>query len=68
MVTLAAYCWVAGLNMHADGDSELARITMPEVIAKIRAKQEAKRALHFDSPLPGAAAPAQEPSNQGSAG
>lgn len=59
MVTLAGYCWVAGLDMHAAGDAELARISQPEVMAKIRAKQEAKNALHFDTPLPGnAAAPA----------
>jgi|GEM_PF-1225858 len=60
MVTLAGYCWVAGLDMHAAGDAELARINQPHVMAKIRAKQEAKNALHFDTPLPGnAAAPAQ---------
>ncbi|MBH1745241.1 hypothetical protein I5V28_05285 [Stenotrophomonas maltophilia] len=61
MVTLAGYCWVAGLDMQAAGDDELARINQPEVMAKIRAKQEAKNALHFDTPLPGntAARPAQ---------
>jgi len=53
MVTLAGYCWVAGLDMHAAGDTELARISQPKVMAKIRAKQEAKNALHFDTPLPG---------------
>lgn len=53
MVTLAGYCWIAGLDMHADGERELARINQPEVMAKIRAKQEAKNALHFDTPLPG---------------
>lgn len=53
MVTLAGYCWVAGLDMHAAGDAELDRITQPEVMAKIRGKQEAKNALHFDTPLPG---------------
>lgn len=53
MVTLAAYCTVAGLDMHAAGDVELARITKPEVMERIRAKQEAKNALHFDTPLPG---------------
>lgn len=56
MVTLAGYCWVAGLDMHAAGDAELARINQPHVMAKIRAKQEAKNALHFDTPLPGNAA------------
>nr|WP_313518511.1 hypothetical protein [Stenotrophomonas pavanii] len=60
MVTLAGYCWVAGLDMHAAGDAELARINQPDVMAKIQAKQEAKNALHFDTPLPGnAAEPAQ---------
>ena len=39
--------------MHAAGEAELARICQPEVMAKIRAKQEAKNALHFDTPLPG---------------
>ncbi|MBB3759260.1 hypothetical protein [Xanthomonas arboricola] len=53
MVTLAGYCWIADLNMHDEGARELARITQPEVMAKIRRKQEAKNALHFDTPLPG---------------
>lgn len=57
MVTLAGYCWVAGLDMHAAGDAELARINQPEVMDKIRQKQEAKNALHLDTPLPGHAAP-----------
>ncbi|WP_414540882.1 hypothetical protein [Stenotrophomonas forensis] len=57
MVTLAGYCWVAALDMHVAGDAELARISQPEVMAKIRAKQEAKNALHFDTPLPGNAGP-----------
>lgn len=57
MVTLAGYCWVAGMDMHAAGDAELQRITQPEVMAKIRRKQEAKNALHFDTPVPGDAAP-----------
>jgi len=53
MVTLAGFCWIARLDMHADGERELTRITQPGVMAKIRAKQEAKNALHFDTPLPG---------------
>ncbi|MFC9273549.1 hypothetical protein ACFTXJ_38105, partial [Streptomyces zhihengii] len=62
MVTLAGYCWVAGLDMHVAGDAEMTRINQSEVMAKIRAKQEAKNALHFDTPLPGnAAATAQQP-------
>lgn len=59
MVTLAGFCWIAGLNMHADGERELARITQPEIMEKIRRKQEAKNALHFDTPLPGYTAPAR---------
>ena len=55
MVTLAGYCWVADLDMHAAGDAELRRIKQPEVMDKIRRKQEAKNALHFDTPLPGEA-------------
>lgn len=53
MITLAAYCSVAGLTMQADGLAELDRINQPEVMARIREKQEAKNALHFDTPLPG---------------
>ncbi|WP_313418340.1 hypothetical protein [Stenotrophomonas sp.] len=66
MVTLAAYCSVAGLNMQADGQAELDRINQPEVMARIRAKQEAKNALHFDTPLPGSAAQ-PSPAGQGDA-
>jgi hypothetical protein len=53
MVTLAGFCWIAGLDMHVAGESELARINLPEVMDKIRRKQEAKNALHFDTPIPG---------------
>lgn len=53
MVTLAGFCWIAALNMHAAGETELTRIGRPEVMDKIRRKQEAKNALHFDTPLPG---------------
>ncbi|HBU61575.1 MAG: hypothetical protein CMH91_07725 [Oceanicaulis sp.] len=42
MVTLAAHCLAHGMNMHADGERELARISAPEIMAKIRAKQAAK--------------------------
>lgn len=66
MVTLAAYCSVAGLNMQADGQAELDRINQPEVMARIRAKQEAKNALQFDTPLPGNAAQ-PSPAGQGDA-
>lgn len=53
MITLAGYCYIAGLDMHIEGNRELFRIMQPEVMAKIRSKQEAKNALHFDTPLPG---------------
>lgn len=51
MVTLAALCLASGLDMHDAGDVELARISAPEIAAKIRAKQAAKPK---HSPLPGA--------------
>lgn len=49
MVTLAAHCLANGIDMHAAGETELARINVPETIAKIRAKQAAKPK---HSPLP----------------
>jgi len=55
MVTLAAFCWVTGLDMHADGARELARINQPDIMAKLREKQAAKNARHVDTPLPGLA-------------
>ncbi|MBB5190086.1 hypothetical protein HNQ50_000796 [Silvimonas terrae] len=56
MVTLAALCLANDLDMHADGETELARINVPEIVAKIRAKQAAKPK---HSPLPMAATIAQ---------
>ena len=50
MVTLAALCLAQGLNMHAAGDTELARIWTK--VEAIRAKQAAKPK---HSPLPAAA-------------
>lgn len=47
MVTLAAYCLAAGLDMHAAGETELARIWTK--VEEIRAKQAAKPR---HSPLP----------------
>ncbi|MFS0771087.1 hypothetical protein [Sphingomonas sp. 1P08PE] len=47
MVTLAALCLAHGLDMHADGETELARIWTK--VEKIRAKQAAKPK---HSPLP----------------
>lgn len=49
MVTLAALCLANGLDVHADGEAELARISVPETVLKIRAKQAAKPKC---SPLP----------------
>ena len=48
MVTLAALCLANGLDMHASGETELARIWTK--VEQIRAKQAAKPAM---SPLPG---------------
>jgi hypothetical protein len=50
MVTLAAYCLAAGLDMHEAGAAELTRISDPATIERIRAKQASKRGLH--TPLP----------------
>jgi hypothetical protein len=50
MTTLAALCLANGLDMHEAADVELARISTPELIAKIRAKQATKP---HTSPLPG---------------
>ena len=53
MITLAAYCLAHGLDMHAAGETELARIWTK--IGKIRAKQAAKptgSALPIASPSP----------------
>lgn len=44
MVTFAALCQAAGLDMQKAGDDELARIMRPEIVQKIRAKQAAKPA------------------------
>ncbi|CAJ6623350.1 Uncharacterised protein [Burkholderia pseudomallei] len=52
MVTLAALCLANGLDMHAAGERELARVNEPSMIDRIRAKQ-ATKPKH--SPLPGAA-------------
>lgn len=42
MVTFAALCQAAGLDMVRAGEDELARIMRPEIVQKIRAKQAAK--------------------------
>lgn len=56
MVTLAALCLAAGLDMHAAGETELARIWTK--VEQIRAKQAAKPAM---SPLPGAYPDREQP-------
>ncbi|WP_369067442.1 hypothetical protein [Burkholderia gladioli] len=53
MVTLAALCLANALDMHAAGETELARISEPATVLKIRAKQAAKPK---HSPLPQAVA------------
>jgi hypothetical protein len=50
MVTLAALCLAQGLDMHQSGETELARITQPAMVERIREKQKRKPAM---SPLPG---------------
>jgi len=56
MVTLAALCNTCGaVDIGACADRELSRITLPEVVAKIRSKQAAKPT---GSALPVPAAPA----------
>jgi hypothetical protein len=63
MVTLAALCLANGLDMHANGETELTRINAPEMVKKIRAKQAAKPKY---SPLP-EAAPQPEAAQKGGA-
>ncbi|WP_244133408.1 hypothetical protein [Burkholderia gladioli] len=53
MVTLAALCLASELDMHQAGETELARISEPAIVLKIRAKQAAKPK---HSPLPQAVA------------
>ncbi|WP_244128533.1 hypothetical protein [Burkholderia gladioli] len=53
MVTLAALCLASGLDMHQAAETELARISEPAMVLKIRAKQAAKPK---HSPLPQAVA------------
>lgn len=54
MVTLAALCNVFEIDIDAEAKREVDRITLPEVVLKIRAKQAAKptgAALPIASPL-----------------
>jgi len=61
MITLAALCLANGLDMHSAGEAELARITQPEMVIKIREKQKRKPAM---SPLPGVYPERQAPSTE----
>ncbi|WP_019573301.1 hypothetical protein [Curvibacter lanceolatus] len=70
MVTLAALCLANGLDMHANGETELTRITAPEMVKKIRAKQAAKpkySPLPEAAPQPEAAQPTARPETPASA-
>ncbi|WP_244121656.1 hypothetical protein [Burkholderia gladioli] len=60
MVTLAALCLASRLDMHQAGETELARISAPSMVEKIRAKQAAKPK---HSPLPQAVAARARPTN-----
>ncbi|CDP50668.1 Phage protein [Devosia sp. DBB001] len=42
MVTLAAFCNALDVNIHAEAEREVDRITQPDIVLKIRAKQAAK--------------------------
>lgn len=50
MVTLAALCWEAELDLNDCAQDELNRITRPEIMDKIRAKQNAKTAVGVGLP------------------
>lgn len=51
MLTLAALCIAHGLNMHVAGRAELARVSEPQMMQRIRAKHLSRPQ---NSPLPGA--------------
>lgn len=55
MVTLGALCQAWGIDLLQAGHAEQTRCELPEVRAKIQAKQADKRARMQDSPLPGSA-------------
>ncbi len=52
VVTLAALCHAAGLDMEADGEAELKRIDTPETIDAIRRKHHSKTLRTAHSALP----------------
>jgi predicted RNA-binding Zn-ribbon protein involved in translation (DUF1610 family) len=47
MLTLAALCTAAGVDMIEAGEAELARVTQPHITEAIQAKQRAKAAIRF---------------------
>ena len=49
-VTLAALCWNEGIQMEDAAFEELNRINQPEIVEKIRAKQNAKSAVGVGMP------------------
>lgn len=50
MITLAAYSMATGVDMHAEGETEMERISQHNVMETIRQKQATKRDIH--GPLP----------------
>ena len=54
LVTLAALCHASDIDMSEAGEIEMARIDTPDVMARIRAKHQAKALRSTDSSLPGA--------------
>ena len=63
--TMAALASVAGVNLDQAGEAELARISTPEMVAKIREKRSKR---HGRGPLPGTYAPDFVPSKLGREG
>lgn len=53
LLTLAGFCSAYGFDMHRCAAAELSRVNRPEVLAKCRAKQDAKKTNPLASPLPG---------------
>jgi hypothetical protein len=51
MVTLAAFCWTAGVDMREAGERELDRVSTPAMVERLRAKDA--------SQVPGSALPGQ---------
>lgn len=62
LITLAALCETSALDMDACGRGELARVSTPEKMARLRAKNAG---WSPDSPLPGGEHPVVHPSREG---